>query len=86
MSGVRRQSVDMLFADEAAPPNVAAALAAHRNAMQAWLASPLSERPLHWRAVEAAWRTVKLLGVADEAKRNAANLAIHSGKLRGKSS
>lgn len=65
-----------------APPDVASVLAAHLDAMKAWLAASPAERPHHWRAVESAWRKVKLAGAADEAKRNAANLAIHSGKLR----
>lgn len=67
-------------------PDVASVLAAHIDAVKAWLAASPAERPHHWRAVEAAWRKVKLVGAADEAKRNAASLATHSGKLRSNQS
>lgn len=79
-----RQQADALFADAVAdaPKDAKAALAAHQRATQAWLASPLAERPHHWRAVESAWSSVKQLGVADQAQRTAAALAIQHNKLR----
>lgn len=76
--------IDALFSgpddtDEAAAKS---ALADHESAMKAWLASSPHDRPHHWRAVEAAWRRVKQLGVADQAQHAARTHFQHSGKLR----
>jgi hypothetical protein len=73
------RAIDALFS---APAAAAAAVTAHARATQAWLASSAAERPHHWRAVEAAWRTVKQLGVADQAQRAAVTLIQQNGKLR----
>lgn len=85
MSAARQQAAALFIAGGfEAEPDVGAALAAHRQAMQSWLVAPLAERPHYWRAVESCWRTVRRLGVHDQAQRNAAALAYQHGKLRGK--
>ncbi len=63
-------------------PATVEALAEHRRAMGAWLNSSMAQRAAHWFDLETAWRRVRALGVADQAQRNAATLAIIHGKLR----
>lgn len=58
------------------------ALIAHQRIMKDWLAAPHADRAYHWHKLEAAWRRVRALGVADQAQRNAAMLAVQYGKTR----
>lgn len=59
-----------------------AALIEHQQIMKAWLAAAHADRAYHWHKLEAAWRRVRALGVADQAQRNAAMLAVQHGKTR----